>query len=325
MKITVKGDNVNLREYLEREGFRFPCGGKGSCGRCRISAPSLPVTDRDRKFLTPDEIARGVRLACDKVVNGVAEIEADIDKGEAEVKAERYERADAYAVFCDNATYIGLQDGGEVLDGSVLPPVEARYAYLRGAAQKETIELFEKHSLAKADVFLLAASPARFTELTGIAERFTEGQTLGAELMSMPAEDVYLPPAPKTLVGSDIVLEFALRKAGDFVVSGRYFAYLDEASLHVAYVASEDAAIRTATIVYFIKKFAPARANYIGKDEVAAACGLTAEESRIPTSAARALDSNRFKAKLDRLAKKAEEMRLADDDMWQRILSEITA
>ena len=245
MKITVKGDNVNLREYLEREGFRFPCGGKGSCGRCRISAPSLPVTDRDRKFLTPDEIERGVRLACDKTVCGEAEIEADIARGE--VKAERYERADAYAVFCDNATYIGLQDGGEVLDGSVLPPVEARYAYLRGAAQKETIELFEKHSLAKADVFLLAASPARFTELTGIAERFAAGQTIGAELMSMPAEDVYLPPAPKTLIGSDIVLEFALRKAGDFVVSGRYFAYLDEASLNVAYVASSDAAIRAAT------------------------------------------------------------------------------
>ena len=217
------------------------CGGKGSCGRCRISAPSLPVTDRDRKFLTPDEIERGVRLACDKTVCGEAEIEADIARGE--VKAERYERADAYAVFCDNATYIGLQDGGEVRDGLELPPVEAKYAYLRGAAQKETIELFEKHSLAKADVFLLAASPARFTELTGIAERFAAGQTLGAELMSMPAEDVYLPPAPKTLVGSDILLEFALREAGEFVVSGRYFAYLDEASLHVAYVASEDAAI----------------------------------------------------------------------------------
>ena len=323
MKITVKGDNVNLREYLEREGFRFPCGGKGSCGRCRISAPSLPVTDRDRKFLTPDEIERGVRLACDKTVCGEAEIEADIARGE--VKAERYERADAYAVFCDNATYIGLQDGGEVRDGLELPPVEAKYAYLRGAAQKETIELFEKHSLAKAETFLLAASPARFTELTGIAERFAAGQTIGAELMSMPAEDVYLPPAPKTLIGSDIVLEFALRKAGEFVASGRYFAYLDEASLNVAYVASSDAAIRTATIVYFIKKFAPARASYIGKDEVAAACGLTAEESRIPTSAAKALDSNRFKAKLDRLAKKAEEVRLADDDMWQRILSEITA
>lgn len=325
MKITVKGDNVNLRDFLEREGFRFPCGGKGSCGRCRISAPSLPVTDRDRKFLTPDEIARGVRLACDKVVNGVAEIEADIDKGEAEVKAERYERADAYAVFCDNATYIGLQDGGEVRDGLELPPVEAKYAYLRGAAQKETIELFEKHSLAKAETFLLAASPARFTELTGIAERFAAGQTIGAELMSMPAEDVYLPPAPKTLIGSDIVLEFALRKAGEFVVSGRYFAYLDEASLNVAYVASEDAAIRTATILYFLKEFAPARASYIGIDETAAACGLSGENSLIPVSAARALDSNRFKAALDRLARKAEEVNLADDERWQTILSEITA
>ena len=199
MKLTVKGDN-NLRDFLEREGFRFPCGGKGSCGRCRIVAPALPVTDRDRKFLTPDEIERGVRLACDKTVCGEAEIEADIASGE--VKAERYERADAYAVFCDNATYIGLQDGGEVRDGLELPPVEARYAYLRGAAQKETIELFEKHSLAKADVFLLAASPARFTELTGLEERFVAGASLGAELMSMPAEDVYLPPVPKRVNSS---------------------------------------------------------------------------------------------------------------------------
>ena len=323
MKLTVKGDNVNLRAYLEREGFRFPCGGKGSCGRCRIVAPALPVTDRDRKFLTPDEIERGVRLACDKTVCGEAEIEADIASGE--VKAERYERADAYAVFCDNATYIGLQDGGEIRDGLELPPVEAKYAYLRGAAQKETIELFEKHSLAKAETFLLAASPARFTELTGLEERFAAGQTIGAELMSMPAEDVYLPPVPKTLIGSDILLEFALREAGEFVVSGRYFAYLDEASLNVAYVASSDAAIRTATILYFLKEFAPARASYIGKDEVAAACGLLGENSLIPASAARALDSNRFKAALDRLARKAEEVNLACDESWQKILSEITS
>lgn len=323
MKITVKGDNISLRACLEREGFRFPCGGKGSCGRCRIVAPALPVTDRDRKFLNADDIARGVRIACDKTVNGTVEIEAETEKGE--VRAERFERADAYAVFADNATYIGLQDGGEVLDGSVLSPVEAKYAYLRGAAQKETIELFEKHSLAKADTFLLAASPARFSELTGIPECFGKGLTFGAELIAMPAVDVYLPPRPKALVGSDILLEFVSREEGEFVVSGRYFAYLDEASFNVAYVASDDVAFRTATVLWFIKKFAPVRAKYIGIDPVSEACGLEGEKSQIPANAAAALDSNRFKAKLEKLARKAEEISLADDELFQEILTEITA
>lgn len=42
------------------------CGGKGTCGRCRLIVNGLdqPLTEDERKHLTEAEIAKGVRLAC---------------------------------------------------------------------------------------------------------------------------------------------------------------------------------------------------------------------------------------------------------------------
>ncbi len=54
-----------------------PCGGKGTCGKCRVrvlggefSAPSA----QERKLLSADELEAGVRLACQTLVLGDAEI-----------------------------------------------------------------------------------------------------------------------------------------------------------------------------------------------------------------------------------------------------------
>lgn len=46
--------------------YTFPCGGKGTCGKCRIRVleGELPVTEWDRKFFTEEELADGMRLAC---------------------------------------------------------------------------------------------------------------------------------------------------------------------------------------------------------------------------------------------------------------------
>lgn len=44
----------------------MPCGGHGKCGKCRVTVTgevSLPSED-ERRALTPDELARGIRLAC---------------------------------------------------------------------------------------------------------------------------------------------------------------------------------------------------------------------------------------------------------------------
>jgi len=51
---------------LAAHGFEFPCGGIGECSGCqvRVLSGSLPVTEADADTLTPDQLAKGWRLAC---------------------------------------------------------------------------------------------------------------------------------------------------------------------------------------------------------------------------------------------------------------------
>jgi len=48
------------------------CGGKGTCGKCRIiilDGKNAPVSGREKEILTSDEIKRGIRLACQQIFN----------------------------------------------------------------------------------------------------------------------------------------------------------------------------------------------------------------------------------------------------------------
>jgi len=49
-----------------------PCGGKGTCGKCRLEVldGAGELTAAERRLLTGDEIAQGVRLACQVTVSG---------------------------------------------------------------------------------------------------------------------------------------------------------------------------------------------------------------------------------------------------------------
>lgn len=59
---------VNILEYLQSKGIFIsaPCGGHGTCGKCKIRlvAGVLPVSDIDRALLTTEETDAGLRLAC---------------------------------------------------------------------------------------------------------------------------------------------------------------------------------------------------------------------------------------------------------------------
>lgn len=323
MEIKVNGNNVSLRTLLESEGFVFPCGGKGLCGRCRVVAPSLEPTDRDRAFINADDIAKGIRLACDKTVNGDLTLECTLEK--REVRPRKLDRSDAYVVFAEDATYIGLCDEGEISDGLVLPPVPVNYRALRGTAQKETVELYEKHGLAKATTVLVTGTPQKVTEMTSIIETFDRGYTVDAVLMNMPAEDVYLPPKPSALIGGDFVLELLDRPVGTLVIKGYYFGYIDANSVYCARVAldPEHPAPYLATTEYFIEKFAPEHIVTIGEPSGVIE-GAVAEPSACDKNAARALAENRVKTKLDRIARKIENIDLANDDLWQELLTDIS-
>ena len=67
--VTVQLDRgESIFEGAKRMGVPIPseCGGKGTCGRCRVLFP-LPArepTAVERQFLDRQDLARGIRLAC---------------------------------------------------------------------------------------------------------------------------------------------------------------------------------------------------------------------------------------------------------------------
>ena len=59
---------IQISSYLRQQGHPVstPCGGRGNCGKCRITVVEgeLPVTTMDKIWLTEEELQNGVRLAC---------------------------------------------------------------------------------------------------------------------------------------------------------------------------------------------------------------------------------------------------------------------
>ena len=56
-----------------------PCGGEGSCGKCRVEVPAgaetvTPVTTTERALLTSEQVASGVRLSCRAQVCGDVQV-----------------------------------------------------------------------------------------------------------------------------------------------------------------------------------------------------------------------------------------------------------
>jgi len=69
---TLAPSGVKLSYLITKENidFPFPCGGEGVCGRCRVRflENPPPATSVEERLLTPQELASGVRLACQAVV-----------------------------------------------------------------------------------------------------------------------------------------------------------------------------------------------------------------------------------------------------------------
>ncbi|RPF47249.1 uncharacterized 2Fe-2S/4Fe-4S cluster protein (DUF4445 family) [Hydrogenoanaerobacterium saccharovorans] len=82
MKLTINDktfeqtEQGNLLSILLAAGafIDAPCGGKGRCGKCRVTAQGAlsALTKTEQKLLSPKEIAADVRLACETVLLGDA-------------------------------------------------------------------------------------------------------------------------------------------------------------------------------------------------------------------------------------------------------------
>ena len=69
---------ILLSQAIQKAGLSFsmPCGGKHTCGKCKVTANGLlsEITNEERAFLSNAEIESGVRLACFTYAVGDAEI-----------------------------------------------------------------------------------------------------------------------------------------------------------------------------------------------------------------------------------------------------------
>lgn len=77
---------VNVFDYLRRKEVYIsaPCGGHGTCGKCKIRliAGMLPPGESDKALLSEDEINSGIRLACRANTNTPARISVPVGTGE---------------------------------------------------------------------------------------------------------------------------------------------------------------------------------------------------------------------------------------------------
>ena len=73
-KPTLAVCGISVSELINGEK---PCGGHGKCGKCKVIARGelSEVTDAEKKHLTANELASGVRLACLTYALGDCEIE----------------------------------------------------------------------------------------------------------------------------------------------------------------------------------------------------------------------------------------------------------
>ena len=71
---------ASLGDLLPAVGVgHMPCGGHGKCGKCRVTVQGKvsEPTDDERRALTPDELSRGIRLACRTTVWGDCTVVTD--------------------------------------------------------------------------------------------------------------------------------------------------------------------------------------------------------------------------------------------------------
>lgn len=99
VRIKKAGKAANVLEALQAQGeyLLAPCGGNGTCGKCRVkflpgnareAAQIPPASAADRKVLTEQEISAGIRLACTAAAAGTEGMEIEIlSQDESDIEA----------------------------------------------------------------------------------------------------------------------------------------------------------------------------------------------------------------------------------------------
>lgn len=90
-----------------------PCGGKGTCGKCKVvvSGAVLPPDEAELTKLTPAELARGIRLACRTITSGGEVIIGLDDGGESVIQSQGAMEDFLLSPVCDTPYALAVDIG----------------------------------------------------------------------------------------------------------------------------------------------------------------------------------------------------------------------
>ncbi len=221
----VAEEGTPLKELLVAYGMAFPCGGVGRCGQCRIVCPALQPTEKDKRFLSEQNLTDGIRLACDKIIRGDVVLTCP-QPTETAPKRELLS-CNIVASIQEDFIDVGICDDA-LADTVTLPNPLAAYgslseqaeAYkkepsklsnlLRGVIGKESVEFFEKFGKAKAETTALCGNGFYLKILLGVPqETFIEDYNvfIGENSLSLPTESIYILPVENEMIGGDLFCE----------------------------------------------------------------------------------------------------------------------
>lgn len=232
-------DNASLKNLLEELHFSFPCGGEGKCGRCKITCKEMKATARDAKFLNEKQLVSGIRLACDKLIEGNYNITVDPELfGGAENVKKLSECRISACIGSQNITISILDE--EIVETVILSnPLYAYGTYtslgkkysadratfsklLRNSIGRECVELFEKYGAAKADTLAIAGSEFYIKVLLGIPlsqEVPDYNELIENDNLSLPTEQVYILPMVNQYIGGELLCEIIELKENSLLIS----------------------------------------------------------------------------------------------------------
>lgn len=78
-----KAETLLMRLIRAGHYVDAPCGGKGTCGRCRVRfvSEAPQPTANERRLLTEEERSSGVRLACEVRVAEACSLQLPVSRG----------------------------------------------------------------------------------------------------------------------------------------------------------------------------------------------------------------------------------------------------
>ena len=87
---TILGDLLagkGQAESFQRQAVAMPCGGQGRGGKCRVIATGAlsPLSEQERRLLSPEDMERGIRLACCTSAEGHCRVEL-ISLGDGQIR-----------------------------------------------------------------------------------------------------------------------------------------------------------------------------------------------------------------------------------------------